>query len=191
MVIFIPLANGEFELTVVHSREDYGGDNCNGSQFILDTSSSLLNCHANGFGVKFPQETDVFLGMKNDDNRNRTTLAEGHEDEFDAIFDIIDNFGISIEEGLVFFEKASEWLATRARDEARRMLSTRPRKNEERSVNAHSSLLEGNLLPVEPTLRAQTPLEEHSMSSAVRDRIAVAPGDYLQGEFHVDVSRAY
>lgn len=167
---------------MVHGREEYGGggDNRDGSQFIL-------NCHANDLGVNFPQETNVFLSVKNDDNGNRDALAEGHEDEFDAIFDIIDNFGISIEEGLVFFEKASEWLATRARDEARRMLLTRPRKDEERSVNVHRSLLEGNPLPVDPTLRAGTPLKEHSMPSAIRDRIAVAPEDYLQGESHVDM----
>jgi len=171
---------------VVHGRGEYrgGGDNRNDSLFIL-------NCHANDFGVNFPQETDDFLNVKNDDNKNRVAFAEGHEDEFDAIFDIIDNFGISIEEGLVFFEKASEWLATRARDEARRMLLTRPRKDEERSVNVHKSLSEGNLLPVDPALRAGTPLKEHSMPSAIRDRIAVAPGDYLQGEFYVDVRRAY
>ena len=186
----------EMVITLLVSLSDFSSDGLRdvstdsmqsyGSDGVHTGWDNLLDCHANGFGAKFPQETDIFLSVTNDANRNRAALAEGHEDEFDAIFDIIDNFGISIEEGLVFFEKASEWLATRARDEARRMLLTRPRKDEEQSVEVQRPLLEGDLLSVNPTLRAGTPLKEHSMPSVIRDRITVASEDYLQGKFLVD-----
>lgn len=161
----------------MHCCEEYEGDVCDGSyQFPIDASSIPPIYHTDEFDVNFAHETDVFRSVKNGSGSNRIVLTEDHEDEFDAIFDIIDNFGISIEEGLVFFEKASEWLAARARDEARRvLLLTRLGKDEKRNVDVHGSLLESNLLPVDPTSRAERLLRERLMPSAVRDRMVVAP----------------
>lgn len=172
----------------MHCCEEYEGDICDGSyQFPIDASSIPPIYHTDEFDVNFAHETDVFRSVKNGSGSNRIVLTEDHEDEFDAIFDIIDNFGISIEEGLVFFEKASEWLAARARDEARRvLLLTRLGKDEKRNVDVHGSLLESNLLPVDPTSRAERLLRERLMPSAVRDRMVVAPENYLQGEFYED-----
>jgi len=171
----------------VHCCEEYEEDICDGSyQFPIDASSIPPIYHTDEFDVNFAHETDVFRSAKNGSGSNRIVFTEDHEDEFDAIFDIIDNFGISIEEGLVFFEKASEWLAARARDEARRVLLTRLGKDEKRNVDVHGSLLESNLLPVDPTSRAERLLRERLMPSAVRDRMVVAPENYLQGEFYED-----
>ncbi|KAF5345858.1 hypothetical protein D9756_011200 [Leucocoprinus leucothites] len=71
---------------------------------------------------------DLFQGVKTADGvdfaygrDNRANIKPDLGEEFDAIFDIVDKFGISIEEGLAFFEKASEWFTVRAKDEARRL----------------------------------------------------------------------
>jgi len=144
----------------VHGCEGYGEDNCHGSWLIFNASSTFPNCYANGFGTNFPQETEIFLSVTNNANRNSAALTEGHVEEFEAIFNIIDNFGTSIEEGLLFSNKASERLVTKVRDEARRVLLTRPQKDEEQGVEVQRPLLEGDLLSGNATLRAGTPLKE-------------------------------
>jgi hypothetical protein len=101
-------------------------------------------------------------------NNHRVNRLPDFEDEFDAIFDIIDDFNISVEEGLEFFARASEWLTLRAK-EVDEVLDLRPGR-----FGGGRRLREERL----PLVGAGVDWA----SMAVKER--VAPEDYLQGEFH-------
>ncbi|KAF5348805.1 hypothetical protein D9756_009870 [Leucocoprinus leucothites] len=114
---------------------------------------------------------DLFQGVKTADGvdfaygrDNRANIKPDLGEEFDAIFDIVDKFGISIEEGLAFFEKASEWFTVRAKDEARRL----------------KCRLGDRVQPCD--LKLEAIIGPAGLTSAVKDRRVVAPEDYLRGD---------